>query len=121
MMAEDSNGLSLLKNTPYQKILLKKSQKQKMKHHDKSSLLLLLRKSPTKQKKILLRFFLVVVKLTSLNLFLIQIHHCSLHKKSKTFLFLFSWMKNTQKLRSLEENKFQYWEIDYKFLTRKII
>jgi hypothetical protein len=120
MMAEDSNGLSLLKKHPLPKDFAEKSQKQKMKHHDKSSLLLL-RKSPTKQKKILLRFFLVVVKLTSLNLFLIQIHHCSLHKKSKTFLFLFSWMKNTQKLRSLEENKFQYLEIDYKFLIWKII
>jgi hypothetical protein len=32
MMAEDSNGLSLLshENPPYQKILLKKSQKQKL-------------------------------------------------------------------------------------------
>jgi len=92
-----------------------------MKHHDKSSLLLLLRNPPLNKTKILLRFFLVVVKVTSLNLFLIQIHHCSLHKKSKTFLFLFSWMKNTQKLGSLEENySFTIQKFSHKCLQKLI-
>jgi len=54
MMAEDSNGLSLLSHEkhPLPKDFAEKKSKQKMKHHDKSSLLLpLLKESPTKQQK----------------------------------------------------------------------
>ena len=54
MMAEDSNGLSLLSHEKYPlpKDFAEKKSKQKMKHHDKSSLLLpLLKESPTKQQK----------------------------------------------------------------------